>query len=79
MWNYSIGEEKAVNISVHLFGSATIKIPTPRGDVKLTQKSDWPWSGEVEFELNTPQDILVSIAIRIPSWAKSWKVSKDSN
>jgi uncharacterized protein len=75
LWSHSFGADKDLKVAVHMYGSATINIPTPAAEIILRQKSEWPWSGEVEFDLNAPKDAAISIALRIPSWAKSWKVS----
>jgi hypothetical protein len=78
IWSTSF-REKQLEVAVHMFGSATIKIPTPGGEVALTQTSEWPWSGQVQFKLERPKDTAVSVAVRIPSWATSWTVSNPPN
>lgn len=46
------------------------------GSVVLTQKTNWPWSGKVEFHLDMKRTkAQVSLALRIPAWAKKWQVS----
>jgi hypothetical protein len=75
LWSHSFGADKGLKIAVHMYGMATIKIPTPAGEATLKQISEWPWSGLVQFELDGPNEAAVSVAIRIPSWAKSWTVS----
>jgi DUF1680 family protein len=75
LWSHSFGADKELKIAVHIYGMATIKIPTRGGEVTLKQISEWPWSGLVQFELDGPNETAVSVAIRVPSWAKSWTVS----
>ena len=64
-----------VSINVHMFTPATISVPTKAGEVTLTQKTDYPWFGDVAFELHAPQNVDISIHIRIPAWAQDSKVS----
>jgi uncharacterized protein len=75
LWSHTVGADKELRFAVHMYGFATIKIPTPEGEVTLKQMSEWPLSGQVQFELEGPKDIPVSVAMRIPSWAKTWTVS----
>jgi DUF1680 family protein len=74
-------------INVHLYVSSRYELeldPHGRagagagaGAVVLTQKSNWPWKGEVEFHLERKNpEAQVSLALRIPAWAKKWKVSE---
>ncbi|ETI28106.1 hypothetical protein G647_00555 [Cladophialophora carrionii CBS 160.54] len=62
-------------VNVHLYIPSEHRFQS--GDdhpVTLVQKSDWPWKGQVEFELKT-ESSRVSVALRIPGWARSWKIS----
>lgn len=74
MWDFEI-EQKRVDIKVHMFGSATLKIPVGEQEATLKQTSEWPWKWSIDFNLNAPEDLETSISIRIPGWATEWKVS----
>jgi DUF1680 family protein len=77
VWNAqteSKQESTHVEINVHLFTSATLEVPTNRGTVKLTQETTYPSSGDITFTLEAPEEVDVSIRVRIPSWAEKWKV-----
>ncbi|TKA27255.1 hypothetical protein B0A54_16150 [Friedmanniomyces endolithicus] len=39
----------------------------------LTQSTDWPWSGNVEFKLETSSK-AVRISLRIPQWTSEWSI-----
>lgn len=66
---------KKVNINVHMYGSAKLSVPCGEGQtVELTQTSDWPWDGDVQFELSAPDGLETSIHVRVPGWAKRWTV-----
>lgn len=70
---YSHSEEQQ-QLNVHLYIPSETRFRSGEHDVVLSQKSNWPWSGQVEFELQG-QLSQVSVALRIPAWAKSWKVT----
>ena len=62
-------------INVHLFMPSTYQIQVDGQDVVLTQKEQIGHGmGKVDFELKTKSEHL-SLALRIPGWATSWKVS----
>jgi uncharacterized protein len=71
LWSYKV-DEAAVDIAVHMFGSATLSLPKI---VELTQTSDWPWTGDIQFSLAAADHISVSVVVRIPAWASDWTVS----
>jgi DUF1680 family protein len=64
----------SVLINVHLYGSATLTVPIGNDEVKLVQKSDWPWDGSILFNLSVPKGIQVDLNLRIPGWAHDWEV-----
>ncbi|KAJ9613061.1 hypothetical protein H2200_003002 [Cladophialophora chaetospira] len=67
-------EPSQAQINVHLFIPSTYQFQVDGQDATLTQKSNWPWEGRVAFELKTKSD-QVNLALRVPGWAKSWKMS----
>jgi DUF1680 family protein len=73
---YSHNEEKQ-QIDVHLYIPSEFKFKSGDHDAVLSQKSNWPWSGEVEFEVQGDSP-PVNVALRVPGWAKSWEVSHQS-
>jgi DUF1680 family protein len=77
VWTHSSHntEQKAI-VNVHLFTSATLQFPVADSVVKITQKTDWPWNGDVDFTIATegpPVDI--DLRLRIPGWAQSWHMT----
>jgi uncharacterized protein len=69
---YSQPGEKA-QINVHLYIPSTHKTQIGGQEVLLTQKSNWPWEGKIEFTLESVCSDL-SVALRIPGWASEWKL-----
>jgi DUF1680 family protein len=56
---------------VNLYGGSIITTTlTPGQSVKLTQETDYPWSGRVRFTLNECGSEPFALKLRIPAWAK---------
>lgn len=76
LWSQKADEKsKSVEIAVHLYSSAIIKIPTGDTTVELEQKSNWPWDGKINFAIRNASEVATTIKLRIPGWATDWKVS----
>lgn len=71
MWTHHPWGSSQAQIDVHMFGSATLSI----GEVELTQSSDYPWDGEINFMIKAPENLNVCVNVRIPDWADGWKLS----
>lgn len=61
-------DESEVAVNVHMYGSATLRIPTSKGDITVTQTSDWPWAGEISFKVHNPTKIPLTLRLRIPHY-----------
>lgn len=61
------------SISVHLYVSSTARFDIRGAHVELTQESEWPWQSDIRFTLKTSEK--VAMKLRIPGWAKSYKVN----
>lgn len=78
IWNYTTDrEEKSAQITVHLYVPSTLRFTVEGQKVKLEQDSDWPWSGDIKFSLQTSVQRM-RVRLRIPAWASSFKVSEIS-
>ncbi|KAI9737325.1 MAG: hypothetical protein M1834_009478 [Cirrosporium novae-zelandiae] len=77
-WTFDADAEKQeARIQVHMYGSARLRFePFPKGEVVLVQRSNWPWGGDVFFELKATKEMQVGVALRIPRWAGGdWELS----
>lgn len=75
LWSHTVNEQSAI-VNVHMYSSATLHIQTSKSTLVITQQTDWPWNGYVNFDVHTdgpPVDL--QLRLRIPDWAKSWQVS----
>ncbi|HOA72015.1 MAG TPA: glycoside hydrolase family 127 protein [Phycisphaerae bacterium] len=55
-------------IWVNLYVQSTAKASIPSGPVKLTQKTDYPWSGDVSITVEPAQPAEFTLSLRIPQW-----------
>ncbi|KAK5231392.1 hypothetical protein LTR72_000573 [Exophiala xenobiotica] len=56
-------------VAIHLYIESTLRVPDT--DIVITQKSNLPWSGDVEIKVQG----TTALALRIPSWADDYKCS----
>jgi DUF1680 family protein len=69
---YSTSDE---GLWIHLYGSSVLDTQLKDGvRVRLTQETDYPWSGEIRLTFqNTPSEPL-TLKLRIPGWAKDTRL-----
>lgn len=65
---YSNNED---TIYTHLYIGSDAEAAMPFGNVKISQKSNYPWNGHIEFALGGGE---YNFAMRIPGWARSFEV-----
>ncbi|MBC8869630.1 MAG: glycoside hydrolase family 127 protein [Planctomycetes bacterium] len=64
---YSTSEE---GLWVHLYGSNELETELSDGTtVKLIQKTDYPWDGEIKIALELAEQAAFAFRLRIPGWA----------
>ncbi|HEX3006736.1 MAG TPA: beta-L-arabinofuranosidase domain-containing protein [Bacteroidales bacterium] len=61
----------------NLFIGSNASIDFNGSKLGITQKTDYPWSGNVEFQLNPEKEKVFEFAIRIPGWARNEPVPGD--
>ena len=62
---------------VNLFVGSESEISLEDGDVVLTQNTDYPWEGRVEFTVDRITAPQLEMKIRIPGWAVGRPVDSD--
>jgi DUF1680 family protein len=63
-------------VYVHLFHSSTLDWHLEDGTrLKLSQQTDYPWSGEVRLDVDPAVPATFSVFVRIPGWARSAQLS----
>lgn len=74
IWSYQADDiASSTWINVHLFIGSKLRFQVRGESVQLTQTTQWPWDGEMKFRLDTKLK-NISIRLRIPGWAKLWRV-----
>lgn len=71
LWTCGMMDRKAF-VNVHLYACATTIFSTPAGDFQLSQNSNYPWEGEIDFKLDAPESLDLELRLRIPSWSKDF-------
>ena len=70
--------QRDASVYVNLFIASAAKLTTPAGDVTVTQKTAYPWSGDVRIEVAPARDGLVfPLKVRVPGWAIGRPVPSD--
>lgn len=65
------------SIMVNLFIGSTARIPVKHDTVSLTQKTDYPWNGNVTIGINNDVKSVVDLMVRIPGWVGREVVPSD--
>ena len=74
IWTLTQTHLKSVDISTHLYTSATLSSEVDGKQIQLTQQTDWPWSGDIHFEVAGAEEVEMTVRLRIPQWAESFEV-----
>ncbi|KAI1085310.1 glycoside hydrolase family 127 protein [Whalleya microplaca] len=69
IWDYG-GTGKDVFVNVHLYATAEVTFQVGEQQIVLEQKSNWPWEGNILFQLQAPESANVTLRLRIPAWAR---------
>jgi DUF1680 family protein len=71
---YAWGER---DLYVNLFVGGSARVPFPAGEVTLRVETNYPWSGDVAFRVETKSPRRFAIRVRRPDWAgkSQWKLN----
>ncbi|OTA70433.1 glycoside hydrolase family 127 protein [Hypoxylon sp. EC38] len=69
LWDYG-GSGKDAYVNVHLYTKAKVTFQVEDQEITLEQKSNWPWEGNILFQLQAPLSTNVTVKLRIPSWTR---------
>jgi DUF1680 family protein len=64
-------------VYVNLFMNGRADLETGNGILSLDQRTTYPWSGKIEMEVVSDEEISARIHIRIPGWAVNRPVPSD--
>jgi DUF1680 family protein len=71
--NYAYGKSKD-SIWVNLYGGSSLQTKLGNEDIKLSQETDYPWSGRVRIKIEQCGAETFVLKLRIPGWAGSASV-----
>lgn len=77
LWTPKTNSETSAMINIHLYASASLDytLEGTQKKVKLSQTTNYPWEGSVDFVLDNASGVDVDVNLRIPAWAgDSWEV-----
>ena len=57
------------------YGPSEVKINVGNSQVTVIEKTDYPFKGDIEFEIRTSSPVAFPISLRIPSWAEGAEVT----
>ena len=59
------------NLYVNLFISNKAQVSIDGEEIGITQQTDYPWSGKVNFSINPEKEQTFTLKLRIPGWAQN--------
>lgn len=71
---YSSSDDR---INVDLYLSSTADFHLKNGDVTLKQSTRYPYDGVVEMAITCRHPQTFTVAVRIPGWCDSWRLTMD--
>lgn len=63
------------SIYINLYIGSRAKVNLRNGEVVLSQKTDYPWDGEVKIAVEPQKSSRFGLKLRIPSWSRSYSLS----
>jgi len=62
-------------LAVVAYGPSEVKAKVSNGkEVSITEETDYPFSGNIKFTINTDKPVRFPVYLRIPGWADSVKI-----
>ena len=69
---YSTGNN---DIWVHLYAQGTAKMQVSGREVSFRQVTNYPWEGDVKFEVGVLSPQRFTLHLRVPVWCERWRVA----
>ncbi len=66
--------ENGIWVNLYVGGTATASV-TDNVSLKLTQETDYPWTGDIKLTVNPARSTKFALNLRIPNWCSNFKVS----
>jgi len=63
--------QKDNNLYVNLFATSSTMIEVNKKTIQLTQQNNYPWDGNLVFNVTPKSPVELNVLIRIPGWAQN--------
>lgn len=74
VWTRNISKDlQSATVTVNLYIPSTLKFKIEDQEVRISQQTEWPWQGDVQFTVDCDFD-HVGVQLRIPGWATSYQI-----
>lgn len=70
---YIYSQDREV-LYTHLFIAGEAKFQIAGQQIRLTQKTNYPWDGEIIFAVQPEKQMEFTLAVRIPGWCRKYQV-----
>lgn len=71
VWDFGCDEGDAfINVHLYTWAKCTFDAGEGGNSITLEQKSNWPWEGNILFQLQAPLSVSTTVRLRIPGWAE---------
>jgi DUF1680 family protein len=73
---YAVAGNK-IYVNIYAEGNAVVKLAQEGAEVEITQKTQYPWDGNVEISIAQNQVCEFELLLRLPGWAKGRPVPSE--
>lgn len=67
--------QKGDRVYAHLYQDSTASLQVAGGTVRLQQRTDYPWRGDIDFTIRCEQPRDFELALRLPEWCADHRLS----
>jgi hypothetical protein len=60
----------ADGVQLHLFAASEVTAPAADGRVRLTVRTDYPWDGRIQVNIDETSEGEWTLSLRVPAWAQ---------
>ncbi|MFH0759706.1 MAG: glycoside hydrolase family 127 protein [Bacteroidota bacterium] len=65
------------DVYVNLYMNSEVSVQTAQGVLRMVQRSNYPWDGNIQLEIQTEKAVEATLYFRIPGWAQNEAVPSD--
>ncbi len=65
-----VASQGAAEAAVHLYAQGSMRLNLAGEDVRLRQRTDYPWEGRVVFEVGLGRAVRFALRLRLPGWCR---------